>query len=74
MLKARNLCFTIGSACIANRNFNYFEIKLCRPEDQVEIAERVELAKVPPVGCDALISFTGKHFRATQGICETLIE
>jgi hypothetical protein len=44
--ESRNLRLSVRASSVADRNVNAFKFQLARPEDQIEITERIEVAEV----------------------------
>ena len=64
-----------GSVCaftVADGEVDDLSIQLCRAEDQVKIAEGIEIAKVGAVGRDLLILFFPHDFCAAEGVFDGL--
>lgn len=72
MFPARDIGGSVGSVAIANGKVNDLAVKFCRAEDQVEIPEGIEVAKVGAIGGDLFIIFTPHYFGAAQGVFDGL--
>src|SRR5512138_3074810 len=59
---------------VAGRHVHDAEVLLRRPEDEVEVAERIEVAEVGPVRRDALVVSPPEHLRPAEGVLERLPE
>ena len=74
MFPARNVGGAIGAVTITDGEINDLAVMFCRAEDQIEIAEGVEVAKVGAVGRDFFVVFAPHHFRAAKGIFDGLAQ
>src|SRR6185295_9095781 len=74
MHEAGYLRDTVRSTRVSNRDFYHLEVHFCRTEDQVEIAERIKVAKVFPISRQSGVMRFTYHFGAAQCVRETLIE
>ena len=45
--EARDLGFAEGARLVVDRRLDNFQVLLCRAKDQIEIAERIEIAEIP---------------------------
>src|SRR6185437_14565571 len=74
MAKARNLGLAIGPTGVPDRHFDDFQGQLRGAEDQIEIAERIEIAEIAASGLEPLVVGAPQHFGAAQRVGETLSE
>lgn len=74
MLPAGDVGCTIGALAIADGEIDDLEVEFGGSEDQVEIAEGIEIAKVGAVGCYFFVVFFPHHFGAAKGIFDGLTE
>ena len=55
MAKAGDLRLAVGARAVADRQFDDLEVELGGAEEQVEVAEGIEVAEEGAVGGDALV-------------------
>src|SRR5262249_24876426 len=72
--EAGNLGLAVGAAGVADRNLDRLEAELGGAEDQIEIAERIEIAEIAATGLEARIVGAGQRLGAAQRIGEPLRE
>src|SRR3954466_8506345 len=63
---------SVGTLPITYGQFHDFESELRCAEQEIEVAERIEVAEVRPVRRDRLIRFSAKHFRAKKRVLDWL--
>jgi hypothetical protein len=59
---------------VSDRHINNFPIQTGRAEQQVKIAERVEIAEIRAIGHDAGIILLPEHFRSAKSVFNGLAE
>src|SRR3989304_8111966 len=72
--KARNIRVPVAACSIMDGYFDDLEILLRGAEDQMQVAERIEVAEVRAVTRDRLIVFPKHRLRAAQSIGEALAD
>src|SRR5688572_8918416 len=74
MTPTLNISGAVSAVAIADWHVNNLEVQLGRPEQQVEIAEGVELPEIISVGRDGLIILPPHYFGAAQRIFDGLAQ
>ena len=74
MRKSMDIGSAVGPFLVANRHFQNLEIELGRPEQQVEIAEGIEISEIRPAGRDAFVVSPEQYFRSTERILNSFAE
>ena len=62
----------IGAFTVADGEVDDLSVQLCRAEDQVKIAEGIEISEVGTVGGDLFVIFTPHYFCTAQRILDGL--
>ena len=74
MAKTRNLRFAIGAADITDGNLDDFETQPRCAEDEIKIAERIEVAEITACVFEAEVVGAVKNLGTAQRIGEPLPE
>ena len=69
-----NIGTAVAAGQVAHRNVVHFQIQLRRAEEQVKIAERVEVAEIGPIGGDLPVIFPGERLGAAERILDLGVE
>ena len=72
--EAADLGLAVGARAIADRQLDDLQVLLGGAEEQVEVAERIEVAEEAAVGGDALVVAAEEHLGAAQRVLESLLE
>src|SRR3984893_14694564 len=64
--KARDLGLAEGARLVVDRGLDDFEILLCGAEDQIEIAERIEIAEIVALPRQHFVVLPQEHLGAAQ--------
>ena len=64
MLPARDVGGAVGAVAVADGEIDNFAVLFCRAEDQVKIAEGIEISKLGTVRGDLFVIFAPHHFCA----------
>ena len=74
MFEPADLGGAILTLFIADNDLGYFQVQFGCSEKEVEIPERIKIAKVPAVPLNGLIIPFEQHLCSTQGIFQSLPE
>src|SRR3984893_10389054 len=74
MAPALDVSLTVSSLMIAHRNVDNLEVELGGAENQVEVAERIEVAEVGAVGGDGLVVGSAQHLGPAKRVLDVLAE
>src|ERR1700677_568788 len=72
MPPALNISPAVGSLMIPHGHIDQLEVELGRAEDEVEVAERIEVAEVEAVGSDRVVVGPAQHLGPAQGVLDVL--
>src|SRR5580692_8637021 len=67
-----NIRLSVGPLTIPHRDIRNPEIQLARTKQEIEISERIEIAKERSIGGDAQVILPRKHFRTAERILDRL--
>ncbi len=74
MLPALDVGLSVGARSIADGKIDDLAIQAGRSEEQIEIAEGVEVAEVGAVGGDRFVVLLPKHLRPTERVLDGLAQ
>ena len=72
MAPSLDVCFAVGALAITNRHVADFKVQMIRPENQIEIAEGIEVAEVGPVRRDAHVIVLKKNLGPAKRVLQRL--
>ena len=72
--EARNVGFSVGAVPVADRDVADFQVEEGRAEEQVEIAEGIEVAELLYTNQQSLIIRLEKHFCAAKAVLDRLAQ
>src|SRR5438034_7152848 len=74
MAQALNAGGAVRTFEIADRQLGDLEVQPNRSEEEIEVAEGVEVPEILPIRRDARVVVTQEHLRPAQRVAEALIE
>src|SRR5438552_2996365 len=69
---ALNVGFAISAGLVTNRQIEDAQVEFCRAKQQVEIAERIEIAEIRAMARDGLVVFSEEHLGAAERVLDRL--
>src|ERR1043165_6900940 len=74
VLPPTDVCLAVRASAVANREIDDAMVQLGGAEEQIEVAERVKVAEIGPIGGNALIVFAPQHLGAAQRVLDGLAQ
>ena len=71
--EARDLGFAEGARLVVDRHLDDFQVLLGGAEDQIEVAERIEVAEIVALARDHLVVLAQQHLGAAQRVGQPLV-
>src|SRR5208282_3408566 len=69
---ARDVGLAVSALCVANRHVNDLQIELGSAEDEIEIAEWIELPEVASISRDQVVVLSTQHLGAAKRVLDFL--
>src|SRR5688572_14859571 len=74
VLEAADLGLAVGARAVAHRQLDDLQVLFGRAENQVEVAERIEVAEEAARARDLFVVATEQHLGAAQRVLEALLQ